>query len=61
MEGSFWPIAHCIKERQSLNRNRGSGCNKMSDIELMKVSIHLTSPNGQIATVFILNKSFKTT
>jgi hypothetical protein len=34
MEGSFWPIAHRIKERQSSNRNRGSVCNKMSDIEL---------------------------
>jgi hypothetical protein len=34
MEGSFWPIAHRIKERQSLNRNHGSGCNKMSDIQL---------------------------
>jgi hypothetical protein len=33
MEGSFWPIAHRIKERQSSNRNGGSGHNKGSDIE----------------------------
>jgi hypothetical protein len=34
MEGSFWLIAHRIKEQQSSNRNRSSGCNKMRDIQL---------------------------
>jgi hypothetical protein len=37
MEGSFWPIAHHIKERQLSNRNHGSDCNKKSDIDEREV------------------------